>query len=412
MRSGLAVLLTLAVLCPPGLLAAPPQGTLQGNVTVDGRAVSGLELSLVDVGSGAIHRARSGAGGAYQVHLAPGSYLLAGGGRAGIAVGRGPVLVTVESGKAASADLELVSVPVPTVRDQTPAEGVAIVHQPVGCLLAGEYPVLEAAAEDSSSVMKMRIYFKSGLGTEWYFIEMEPSEGGFRGYLPRPQVTASPIAYYIEATTATFGEARTEEYSAKVVESETECEGLRLAPVGQPVGGLMVFSATTGAAAVLPAGFAAGGLAVGAAAMAAIVAGAGVAVASVTDVNPAGPTTTSTVPGTTTPTTTVPPTTLAPRPRLFTLTLTIAPTSGRVDVDPQGTPAGDLAWRYEEGTAVVLRASSQEFSVTPPTALCFTRWEGACRGEESPTCRLVMDQNKAVLAVFEQTPQADCPTFH
>ena len=87
---------------------------------------------------------------------------------------------------------------------------------------------------------------------------MIPVEGGgFSGKLPRPKIEASPVTYYIQATTTEFGDAQIAEISAIVVNDAGECEDKALAPIGPP-GEVTVFSAATGAA-IAPAGFAAGG---------------------------------------------------------------------------------------------------------------------------------------------------------
>jgi hypothetical protein len=182
------------------------------------------------------------------------------------------------------------------------------------------------------------VYFKSALGSAYYFVEMTQAPatasqldgaklassqvsrtmlaaaaqagGGsvkFVGKLPKPKLEASPITYYIQATTTEFGESQTAEYQAQVVADESECpEGLKVAPIG-PAGAVTVFSATTAAVAV-PVGFAAGGLAIAGGTLAAVLLGAAglttAAVAAGGNTTTTAPTTTTTVTVTTTSTTT------------------------------------------------------------------------------------------------------------
>jgi hypothetical protein len=108
-------------------------------------------------------------------------------------------------------------------------------------------------------VARARVYFKAALGGDWFFVEMSAQEGQFFGKLPRPKLEASPITYYIQATTTEFGEAQTAEAAGIVVTSAEECPDRKVAAIGPP-GPVQVFSAATGSA-VAPAGFAAGGLA-------------------------------------------------------------------------------------------------------------------------------------------------------
>ena len=67
---------------------------------------------------------------------------------------------------------------------------------------------------------RARVYFRSGLSDEYYYIEMTQDSGVFYGKLPRPQVAASPITYYLQSTTAEFEESQTREIDAIVVEDE------------------------------------------------------------------------------------------------------------------------------------------------------------------------------------------------
>jgi hypothetical protein len=279
---GVAVLLAAP---PVNLQSAPVTGTVQGTVTVSGRPVSGLLLALVDLDTGIIYRATSGDAGAFHVQVAPGDYIITGGGPSGLAVGKGPTRLSVASGQVASAQLDLVALPVvapaPTLtrvasnsKQETPQEppplepappteaavdATTINHEPVGCFIAGQFPLLDAAIAPSESVARARVYFKAAGGTDWFFVEMTPQEGKFFGKLPRPKIEASPITYYIQATTTQFGEAQTSEVEGIVVAEEKDCGDRKVAAIG-PAGPVQVFSAASGAA-IAPAGFAAGGLA-------------------------------------------------------------------------------------------------------------------------------------------------------
>jgi hypothetical protein len=105
-----------------------------------------------------------------------------------------------------------------------------------------------------------------------------------------------------------FGEARTTEIEALVVEDEGECDG-RVAAFGPP-GDVTVFSAATGAA-VAPIGFAAGGLLAAGGVLLLLAGGAAaVGIAAATNVFNPEPTPTPTAAPTPTPT----PTPTTPRP--------------------------------------------------------------------------------------------------
>lgn len=344
MRAAISVALsTLLALSPLQLGAVPSTGLVQGTVTVDGRPLSGMDLALVDLSTGRIHRARSDGSGAFQLRLSPGRYVVTNRSRGGIAVGRAPAVLAVEAGKVASARIDLVALsvplsPQPPAPQPSPGAGPAINVAPVDCLVAGEHPIIDADIQPAASVARARLYFRSALSDDWFYgeaihltPEAQPAEalgrggpreqppapegppippgGVFRMWMPKPTVAASPITFYVQATTTEFGESRSAEIQAKVVESESDCEG-KVAPFGVPPEGLTFFSAATGAVAV-PAGFAAGGLLLGAGAIALIVAAGGAIAAGVAVATGGTPTPTPEPPPTTTTTTT---TTLFVRP--------------------------------------------------------------------------------------------------
>jgi hypothetical protein len=262
-RRLLSVLLAFAVASPPARAgAAPALGQVAGTVTVAGRPLAGVDVALVDLASGAILRARSASSGAFSLRLAPGEYVLTTEGAPGLMVARGPAMVPVKAGGTAVVDVELLPLAGGAPAEQGVDE-LRITHQPVGCLLAGEFPRIDAGIEPGSSVAQSRVYFRSALASTFYFVPMTPAEEAFTGKLPRPKVEASPIVYYIGAAAAGGVEVKTAQYSAMVVNDKAECpDGKLLAAIGGP-GAVQVYSAATGAA-VSPAGFAVRGLALGA----------------------------------------------------------------------------------------------------------------------------------------------------
>ena len=124
---------------------------------------------------------------------------------------------------------------------------------------------------------RARVYFKGAAGTSFYYVEMGQETGRYYGKLPRPRVEASPITYYLQSTTTEFEESQTREIEAVVVNDKAECDDRKVAAFG-PAGAVTVFSASTGASILAPAGFAAAaatGLVAGAVAL--IAGGAAVA---------------------------------------------------------------------------------------------------------------------------------------
>jgi hypothetical protein len=388
---------------------------VQGRVTLDGRPLSGMELSLVDVRSGVIHTTKSGENGTFELSLGPGSYVVTGRSAAGVTVGRGPTLVNVGPGEVASVDLEFVTVAAgvtqePAAQDFPIDEGLFIDHEPISCVLAGEHPIIELTVDPSDSVARVSAFFRASISDEWYFVDLQQEEEGLRGWLPRPQLAASPLGYYVQVTTADYAHSRTAEYAVQVVEFEEDCPDGLVAAYGDPATPLTLYSATTGGVVTMAAGFAAGGAALGAGAIAALVLGAGTAVAGVTAAAIGGDDTTTTTSITTAPPSTTIPTTTPPVIPQFVLTLALIPSQGTVYVRPEGELVTGRSWRYDLGTVVTLRAVSGDVGVTPPTVLCFDHWEGACASFRTPVCQLTMTQDRQTTVFFEKVATASCPS--
>ena len=192
---------------------------------------------------------------------------------------------------------------------------VAIEHQDVACIVAGQFPVLDACFRPGADLARARVYFRPEGAPSWYYVEAstptpprasDPAELLCRrATLPKPKksLLEKHVEYYLEATGKRLESSQTETYRPLVVKNEEECKKKVVAPF-VPNAVVQVFPA-------MPAAFAAGGGLSGAA-VAAVV-GAGVAGATgvvVAATNGGGPAPTTLAPVTTTqPPITVPPTT-------------------------------------------------------------------------------------------------------
>jgi hypothetical protein len=330
--------LALAVLLaapPVDVVGAPEMGTIRGAVTVSSRPIRGVSLAFVDLASGNIYRATSADAGAFEARVPAGRYVLTTENGAGLAVGRAPSMIAVLAGQVATADVDLAPIPgalmaraqipppAPTQPDVpgAPPTSTQINHEPIGCVIAGQFPLFDANIQPAGSVARARVFFKVTGSDDWYYVEMTPTELGFVGKLPRPN-PGIEITYYIQATTTEFGESQTPEFTVIVVNSADECpDDKKVAGIGPP-GEVTVFSAATGTV-IAPVGFAAGGLALTAGAIALLIGGAaalGVGIAVVVDQT----TTTTTTPPTTTIIVIPPP---PPTTTTTTTTTTLGPTT-------------------------------------------------------------------------------------
>lgn len=279
-----AAVLAVALLTVPSvdLRGGASLGLVEGFVTLGGRALARVEIALVNLDSGAVQRVTTGADGAFEAHVVPGRYALTTEGRAGLAVARAPRVVDVAPAQVASTRVELMALPTATEQEsaapagtgETPSQpaaeppagqapptiGARIEHEPVGCFIAGEFPLLDAKIEPAASVARARAYFKGARGNDYFYVEGAATEGQFIWKLPRPTLAASPITYYIWAASTELDESRTPEIQAIVVSQPSDCpQDRKLAAIGPP-GEVTIYSASTGTV-MAPVGFAAGSLA-------------------------------------------------------------------------------------------------------------------------------------------------------
>src|SRR6185369_8944342 len=244
MKRAASLLLAIVMAAPPtDVVSAPELGTIKGAVTVSSRPIRGVSLAFVDLASGNIYRATSEETGAFSARVPAGRYVLTTENGAGLAVGRAPSTIAVLAGQIATADVDLAPIPGATMAGTSanaqeppsagggqlpslpgsPASSTEIVHDPIGCLVAGQFPLVDAQINPAASVARARVYFKAAGSEDWYYVEMTPAEAGFVGKLPRPKIEASPITYYVQATTTEFGENKTAEIEAIVVAEAKDC---------------------------------------------------------------------------------------------------------------------------------------------------------------------------------------------
>jgi hypothetical protein len=150
------------------------------------------------------------------------------------------------------------------------AQGPVVDHTGVQCVVAQKFPVLSARIDPADRLARARAYFRAEGKPHWYFVEMTPQDGVFKGTLPRPQKSTARIQYYIEALDTAAASTRTAEYTPLVVASAAECS--RATAVAALTGARSVV--TVGAppgAPLVPAGFESSAI---------VAAGAGAAVAA------------------------------------------------------------------------------------------------------------------------------------
>ena len=63
----------------------------------------------------------------------------------------------------------------------------AIVHEGIDCLVTNHHAILKAVVDPPGEVRIVRVYFRSALYPEFYFIEMKQEGDQFQAVLPKPK---------------------------------------------------------------------------------------------------------------------------------------------------------------------------------------------------------------------------------
>jgi len=121
-----------------------------------------------------------------------------------------------------------------------------IVHQDVGCVVAGEFPKLEACFTPPESVGKAQVQFRADEKGPWYYVDMK-EEGGCRSaLLPKPKKDIGTFHYFIEVVDRSFTAvqkpeaAPSQSYAPRVVANRRDCgQGMMMA-TGTPTGSIVM----------------------------------------------------------------------------------------------------------------------------------------------------------------------------
>lgn len=135
------------------------------------------------------------------------------------------------------------------------AQGLPIEHGGIGCVVAGQFPRIDASVKETAQVAKARTFFHADDDKRWYYVDMKLEGAVFQGALPKPLKTTRRIHYYVEVTDKAANQNRTPEYAPEVVEDASACSKKGVVAAAA-VASKVVVGAPAGASAV-PAGFAA-----------------------------------------------------------------------------------------------------------------------------------------------------------
>jgi hypothetical protein len=134
------------------------------------------------------------------------------------------------------------------------AAGMEVDIDPVqACLLVGEYPQFQGVVVPMDGITRSRLFFRSSLSPDMYYVEAVRESGRYVARIPRPTRAAGPIIFYLEATKNDFSQGRSTEGNAIVVRKIEECPADRKAAPVAPGGPVSVFDVAGNPA--FPAGF-------------------------------------------------------------------------------------------------------------------------------------------------------------
>jgi hypothetical protein len=264
------------------------------------------------------------------------------------------------------------------------AQGVAIEHEPIGCIVAGKFPKMNACFTPISQAKRPRVYFRTEDLPTWYYVEMTSDAPCFSGVLLKPSkaLIDKRILYYLDVQS---GGSRTAEYDPIVVGSEEECKNrLPVAPVSA-TGPAAVFPSLPTSGFVTAGGLSAGVVGGGVAAVALVAGGVKLA----TDGDDTPNTVATTVPVTTVPATPPPVTVPTPAPTALVVACQAAPRAGqaplRVDFAtfPNGaTGVYAFQWSFGDGG----ESSNPNPAHVYTTAGAFNATVRVTSGSQSVTC--------------------------
>ena len=148
----------------------------------------------------------------------------------------------------------LVAPPFAPAEPQAPPAPVplSVAASRVECMVAGTNPQIDAGITPEDQVQAGRVYFKSALGNDFYYVEMLLVAGRYVGVLPKPRLDAGPITYYVEGVGRDYAQSQSPETRSVVVEKSGDCGDKPVAALG-PGDPVRVFAVTGGTA--LPPGF-------------------------------------------------------------------------------------------------------------------------------------------------------------
>src|SRR4051794_28784628 len=85
----------------------------------------------------------------------------------------------------------------PAAAQNAPGPPVSIAHDDVACIVAGQYPRLEACVAPPDRIGRAQIQFRANEAGLWYAVDLAPGQQCLSGVLPKPLRTTKSIEYFV-----------------------------------------------------------------------------------------------------------------------------------------------------------------------------------------------------------------------
>jgi hypothetical protein len=144
-------------------------------------------------------------------------------------------LVEVAPGPPAAPAAPSAKTPPPAAPPAATAGGaaVSIDHRDVGCIVAGQYPRLEACFRPEASVGRGRVLFRAAGTDPWYYVDMTHDGACHSAVLPKPKPELKAMEYFVDVIDKAFAEVQMPErapdqsFTPRVVKKQEDCDPAR-----------------------------------------------------------------------------------------------------------------------------------------------------------------------------------------
>ena len=115
--------------------------------------------------------------------------------------------------------------------------GPDVMHSGIECIPQTEFALLTASIRPGEEIQMARVYFRSNMYPDFYYVDMTGTDEAFQAILPKPSPETAQVIYYIEAVDVGFSSNRTHDHSFSVDAGAERLQGKCSADERSPVCG-------------------------------------------------------------------------------------------------------------------------------------------------------------------------------